>query len=87
MESPGDWVPATEQEAREWADYFVISIGQRAKTLHLPDADYPRDSPRPLCGLPSRKKGTEFRAKETTIFPPGYRPICFNCRERLTKIL
>lgn len=83
MDALDDYFPASEVTAREHADYFVVSRGQRAETLHLPDPDSNRDSPAPLCNQLLNQAPDDLRSVEKSVFPPGHRRICMNCRQRL----
>lgn len=73
----------SESEAREWADYFIIASGQRAQALHIPAQESTMNSPEPLCIDAGWASDVVFRSKLKEVYPPGYHPICKNCRERL----
>ena len=92
MPPPGAGDRVSEKEAREWAERFVVADGtadvlhidfQLASDGHLPVADGGEDQgPRPLCGHLTNADST-YRRKSLAAYPPGFKPICKNCRERL----
>lgn len=87
MALDGFGVRASEQEAWDWADHFVLVNRTGAQTLHLLDPESTPEDPFPLCKEIAGYGASEFQCKESSIFPPGYKPICKNCRERLKSIL
>lgn len=85
MASSGRGVRTSEEEAREWADHYVLASSHRAKALHLPSPDSTLEDPHPLCDQVAWSSSNEFRSKPKAVFPPGHRTVCLRCREQLAE--
>lgn len=85
--SPPDTRELLEENCREHVSHYICArcASSYSGRLHLPDSEAGPDDPHPLCGQTLHTAGGEWVKKRTTVYPPGFRPICDNCLEEFSE--
>ena len=71
--------PETMDAADYDAPYWVVSTAYKdtTSTVHIPSEESTRDKPRAMCSKLVASKSV--KAKETSVYPAGFRTVCREC--------
>lgn len=74
---------APEHLAYDVTDTFLRPCGHAHSKykLHIPDTEV--DGHEPLCDQYHGNGEVEWLTKPTSVFPPGFKPICKHCLDKV----